>query len=281
MNISYTRPWDAFKIRLCNCGRPFASDSQLMTYREMDRPPLLPTETERTYRGPYAYASTLGGNYDCSEAECPRGDDVFTPGANEIQEIRCQAKAGRMKMVWRDSISPDIFWNFGREQIKEVFEFMLSVGRVEVWFGRNNNASTACGVSNNHSFFVEFMTEYGELPLLVPITTTQEGENTLTRDDMEVPCGNDQRGPCRPAKMVIRRYQKGTKENLECSGQGICNRDQGVCTCMDGITSGGGTRSAGHDSYGANMYGHRGDCGFRHLDTKDFNAQKYVGSPRG
>ena len=57
--------------------------------------------------------------------------------------------------------------------------------------------------------------------------------------------------------------------------------DQGVCTCMDGITSGGGTRSAGHDSYGTNMYGHRGDCGFRHLDTKDFNAQKYVGSPRG
>ena len=71
---------------------------------------------------------------------------------------------------------------------------MLSVGRVEVWFGRDNNSSTACGVGNNHSFFVEFMTEYGQLPLVVPITKTQEGENTLTRDDMEVPCGHDQRG---------------------------------------------------------------------------------------
>ena len=281
MNISYTRPWDAFKIRLCNCGRPFASDSQLMTYRELDRPPLLPTETERTYRGPYAYSSTLGASYDCSEAECPRGDDVFTPGVNEIQEVRCQAVSGRMKMLWRDTISPDIYWNYGREQIKEVFEFMLSVGRVEVWFGRDNNATTACGPGYNHSFFVEFMTEFGELPLLIPITKTQLGENTLTRDDMAVPCGDDQRGYCRPAKLHVRRWQKGTKENIECSGQGICDRTRGMCTCMDGLASGGGSRRAGHHSYGTNQYGHRGDCGFRHADTKNFNKeQKYIGGAR-
>jgi hypothetical protein len=82
-----------------------------------------------------------------------------------VQEVRCNADGGAFKMFWRGDISPDITWDMKIEGIREVFESMLSVGKVDIKFGKNNNNTKACGQAN-HSFFVEFQTEFGELPLI-------------------------------------------------------------------------------------------------------------------
>ena len=279
MNISYQLPWDAFKARVCNCGRPMAVDSQDMTYRDADRPQFLATVTERVYRGPYAYQSTPGAGYDCAKMRCPTGDDVYTPGVNEIQEVRCQATGGAFKVLWRESISPDIYHDADRLTIRTAFEEMLSVGKVDVWFGKNNFNQSACG-KGNHSFFVEFKSEFGELPLLQTIVQNGDNSYRLYQDDL---CRSGSRtGVCSSRGIIqISRYQKCTKENLECGRQGVCNEDTGFCHCLAGLTSGGGTNKAGHDSFGTNAYGHRGDCGFRHADTRMFSEFRYPGVDPG
>mmetsp|Transcript_52211 Transcript_52211/g.119089 ORF Transcript_52211/g.119089 Transcript_52211/m.119089 type:complete len:414 (-) Transcript_52211:254-1495(-) len=279
LNVSYHQPWDAFKIKTCNCGRPFAVDSQVMTYPERDRPPLLPTQPERTYRGPYAFASTPGLGYDCSKARCPTGDDVYTTGVNEVQEVRCAATAGSFKIYWRETVSPDIAHDAGADKIREALEEMLTISHVRVTFGEKQaedaarlgwNESRACGPWGNNSFFVEFQTEFGELPLMEAEVRNKDGSYRLTRDD-----GNQ------PGLVEVGRYQKCTKENLECGRQGICNQDTGHCACMPGLMSGGGTNSQGPDSWGTNTLGHRGDCGFRFSDTKAFSEFRYQTSDPG
>lgn len=47
-------------------------------------------------------------------------------------------------------------------------------------------------------------------------------------------------------------YVEGTKEMIECSGRGICNRLTGVCSCFNGYGSSDGQGNVG-------LYG---DCGY-------------------
>ena len=59
------------------------------------------------------------------------------------------------------------------------------------------------------------------------------------------------------------KVTKGTKEDVECSANGICNREVGICACLDGFASGA------DDGEPLGAYGQRGDCGFRHTGTKN------------
>ena len=321
-------------------------DSQRQTYRDSDRPALLPTVIEKVFRGPYAYQSTPGMGFDCAkvmmvasqaagsrvgwdecakvkcgwrgsfrlrscysrvrvllpcvhcrvcavarrgcavcggQVGCPTGDDVFTPGINEVQEVRCVATGGSFKVMWRESTSPDIAWNMKKQGIILAFEEMLSIGKVDVHFGKNNNQSIACGRDGNHSFFVEFMTEFGDqMPLIDPVVRNADNSYRLFRHGDGEDRAQTRDTGARPGIVQVSRYQKGTKENLECGRQGVCNEDTGYCHCLAGLVSGGGTNHEGHDSYGTNAYGHRGDCGYRHADTRIFNSEtRYVGVDPG
>ena len=53
-------------------------------------------------------------------------------------------------------------------------------------------------------------------------------------------------------EMSVKETKKGTKERLECSGRGICNRQTGECMCQDNFLSSDGSGSSGS----------RGDCGW-------------------
>ena len=48
----------------------------------------------------------------------------------------------------------------------------------------------------------------------------------------------------------ISEWRKGTKENVECSGNGLCNRDVGVCNCLDGFASSSDVKKKKFGEYG-------------------------------
>ena len=78
--------------------------------------------------------------------------------------------------------------------------------------------------------------------------------------------------------ITIAEVTKGTKESLECSQMGRCNREIGMCACKEGFTSSSGdienmaSRSVGE--FGT--YGERGDCGFRHTATEAYDVAEYA-----
>ena len=126
-----------------------------------------------------------------------------------------------------------------------------------MWFVRNGTTSRGANYQGYHDeshqhgndtvcgggqvAFVEFLSEYGDLP---PLVVTTGG------------------GMRNGADVNVSEYQKGTKEDVECSANGLCNRDIGVCTCLDGFAS-----SSELASGKLGGYGERGDCGFRHEST--------------
>ena len=74
-------------------------------------------------------------------------------------------------------------------------------------------ANALCSSNGDTYIFIEFMTESGDLPLI----TTTDVNLGLTGGT--------------PSLAIIEAY-KGTKEDDECSGQGLCNEWTGQCMCV-------------------------------------------------
>jgi hypothetical protein len=94
-----------------------------------------------------------------------------------------------------------------------------------------------CTFDGRIDAFIEFLSEYGDLPLL------ELGVNTLSDGYV----------------FTIRKEVTGTKEDLECSQNGICVAETGRCSCVEGYVSSADSE-VGADS--ALAGGDRGDCGF-------------------
>lgn len=72
------------------------------------------------------------------------------------------------------------------------------------------------------AIFIEFLGEFGDLPLMKVDATYLDGLDGGTF-------------------VEISEYQQGTKEDVECSQLGICNPKTGQCTCVEGYGSSNGT----------------------------------------
>jgi hypothetical protein len=75
------------------------------------------------------------------------------------------------------------------------------------------------------AIYVEFLTEFGDLPMLTAHNDTLTGWSGETF-------------------LHLSEYQKGTKEDVECSQMGVCNRSNGRCKCLTGFGSSNGTAYA-------------------------------------
>eukprot|EP00597_Dinobryon_sp_UTEXLB2267_P003572 CAMPEP_0170078820 /NCGR_PEP_ID=MMETSP0019_2-20121128/15355_1 /TAXON_ID=98059 /ORGANISM="Dinobryon sp., Strain UTEXLB2267" /LENGTH=596 /DNA_ID=CAMNT_0010291967 /DNA_START=226 /DNA_END=2016 /DNA_ORIENTATION=- len=203
----YESQWDAHKIYGCNC------DSQ--------------------YHGT-----------DCSLRYCPKGDDPLTGTTeisatnplqfNEIQVVTCRADGGTFTLTFRGKTTERIPFNAKTSELQSYIEALptLGPGTTKII----TSGGQAC-VDNKDgtTWTVEFLQDFGSLPLLVPDMRNLLYANALAGKLLTV------------AKQV-----DGTKENLDCSNRGICDTSNGVCSC-----------SADFDtSNGYNAEGTRGDCGF-------------------
>lgn len=179
--------------------------------------------------GYHIYAGTNAGDvpdytgYDCSLRTCPTGDDPSSAGGVvETQSFTCTGSAGSFTLTFRQHTSASIAHGADVNAVTAAIEGMKSVGDVTVTMSQ----STAC-TGGGTAITVVFNEELGDLPLL---------SGTATGG---------------PALSAFAEDIKGTKENVECSNKGTCDRTTGRCRCFPGYAS----------SDGAGGLGRRGDCG--------------------
>jgi hypothetical protein len=157
---------------------------------------------------------------------------------NEIQRVSCKADGGTFTLTFRGKTTDRIPYNAKVADIQRFLEALPTIGKGNikiVMFG-----AQAC-FDYGTEWTVEFLQNFGELPLMVVDKRKLAYSNSLTTSVLEV------------AKMVT-----GTKEDLECSGRGICDSSTGVCSCANDFDT----------SNGYNAAGIRGDCGYATLSIQ-------------
>lgn len=201
----YSTRWDAHKIYGCNC------DSK--------------------YHG-----------IDCSLRYCPNGDDPLTGTNqistknplqfNEIQRVTCKADGGTFTLTYKGKTSERIPFDAKASEVQNLLEALPTIGKGNLKIVMVGGQ--ACTVKGT-SWTVEFLQNFGPLPLMVTDKRKLTYANVLTR-----------------SQLLVATLVQGTKENSQCSNRGICDSPSGVCTCSDFFDT----------SNGYNQPGTRGDCGY-------------------
>ena len=177
---------------------------------------------------------------DCSLRTCPFGDDPGSTGqANEIQIIDCLGTSGSFTVTFRGETTEPIAFNADVSTIDAALEAIDTIDSVTTSI--LDSATVACDADGN-SISVEFTHHAGDLPpmVLTSSLTSSGSALTLKEDGASSSYGSN-----------VASVQ-GTREWVECSKRGVCNRNTGVCNChTDYVSSDGGTVNQGT----------RGDCG--------------------
>jgi len=184
--------------------------------------------------------------YACGLRNCPVGDDPMTGNGadtpenpaqkNDQQKISCKAGGGTFTLQFRGKTTVAIAFNAGKNAIQNALEALptLGVGHVIVLM-EAAQACTESGASST-SFTVEFVQEFGALPLLVPDKSRLFNLNSISG----------------PALFTVSKQIGGTKENAVCSNRGVCDTATGDCMCNTNYATSNGVAGSGT----------RGDCGY-------------------
>lgn len=247
---TYTSNWDADMIYGCACMRAPSIDNRYSFDYDQTieiHPFMQNMSAEHTdasslfFRGPYAMAATDFSGWACTSARCPNGDNPATrDNHNEIQRLNCKADSGSFTISFRGNTTEAINYDDTHDVVEYKLEEIFTISHVTVRLFVNQNnegtvGTTICSSAGTTYAFIEFLTETGNLPLI----TMTDVSLALTSDT---------------PSLAAREWVTGTKEDIECSGQGICNENTGQCNCSEGYGSSNGTVTGP---------GNRGDCTYR------------------
>jgi hypothetical protein len=183
------------------------------------------------YMGPASGAYSDFTGHNCAVRTCPYGDDPQTTGqVNEVQNMNCIGTGGWFTFTFRQEQSVKIAYDATPVEFTTALKRML----VEVADGvvtfSGGSTTAACSANPGTDINIAFKIS-GDLPMITSDVTYLTGgaiTHTVVTD--------------------------GTTESKECSGQGVCARDTGVCSCFYGFTSSDGSGDGVTP-------GGRGDCG--------------------
>ena len=142
--------------------------------------------------------------YDCSLLVCPHGDDPDTyTQRDEQQIISCTDSdlQGNIVLTFRQYSTESISPTATTAEVRLALEKLESISEITVSTVVDGDEDSLCTVSGSQ-FMLTFRTEHGDLPL---VQYAVENVDTFT----------------------IVEFAPGQKENLECSGRGLCDHTTG------------------------------------------------------
>jgi len=211
--------WDAFEIYGCQCGQ---------------------------HPDGYDYVG-----YNCQQLSCPLGDDPLTDGQiNTFMVMYCKATAGSFGIRFPSTNGIDgspvhgvnLKWDAGVAELKDA---LMELGS-QVEITPTANRDTLCNHAGDNIVTIEFLQDFGRIE---PLLANFEHLYHKSESGAEVKIAYDGE-PVGEASSYM-----GTKENIQCSGRGLCDQNLGECFCY--LVPMPGYRSS--DGYG--NPGVRGDCG--------------------
>ncbi|EQC31457.1 hypothetical protein SDRG_11055 [Saprolegnia diclina VS20] len=163
-------------------------------------------------------APTLSG-YDCSSYPCPSGDDPWTTGqVNEVQSLSCIGTAGSVALTFRGATTSTLSFDATPAALTAALQALPTIGLVTV----SMPTGALCGATNAAVTTVSFLTNAGNLPLLIADTSLLTG------------------GP-----FSVTETTPGTTEDAVCNGRGDCDGAAGRCSCVQDATSSDGQGNLG------------------------------------
>jgi hypothetical protein len=176
---------------------------------------------------------------DCSLRTCPRGDDPGSTGqANEVQLIQCLATSGSFSITFRGHTTVPIPYNANIATVDAAIEALETVVLVTTAL---DGGSTVCD-SDGVTMSVTFTNNPGDVPPMVLTSSLNAGSTLILKEG----------GATSTYNGAIASVT-GTREYVECSNRGLCNRETGLCECHPTYAS----------SDGAGGIGRIPDCGYR------------------
>ncbi|CAN0124304.1 unnamed protein product, partial [Hapterophycus canaliculatus] len=146
---------------------------------------------------------------------------------------------GSFTLAFRGFTTDAIAYSSSSEDIVGALQSLPSVyGSYDTAVSIQFSASdTQACTSAGHSWTIEFLQDFGDLPLLVA------GVSKLTHSTSGI-----------TASVSVEEAITGSKESKDCSGRGLCDTDDRVCTCDAEYETSNG--------YNEKARGRRGDCGY-------------------
>merc|ERR1711907_244487 len=149
--------------------------------------------------------------------------------------LRCYGDSGYFKLKFRDNTTTIISATATTDELMVSLQDLYTIHNVEVSiYGNVGSKVPICSVNEDRKIFIQFLSEFGDLPALIPDVTLL---TNIQNDNVTY--------------INVTEIRKGTKEDQECSGQGVCDYEAGICKCAPYYESSDGS------NFNA---GSRGDC---------------------
>lgn len=180
--------------------------------------------------------------HDCGLRICPHGDDPHTQHQkNEVQQLSCSDSndSGTFELTFRDQTATVQVTNTAVD-LESILNDLSTIESVSVSYTDPNIYVGAPGLLADSLQVCRDVGQQIEIEFLSPTGDVPEVIVTNTHSDID-------------GILSMSTLISGTKEYIECSGRGGCNKDTGLCQCFHGYGS----------SDGQGNVGTRDDCGYK------------------